>query len=70
MIGYDDKTFCISPGCKNRCGRKLTPEIERLANEWWVNSCGGNEDSAPIACAYFCGGKEEAEEDNAGDYNA
>lgn len=53
MICYRDTTFCVSPNCQNKCGRKLTPEIQAAARRWW-----GGED-APIAVAYFCGEPEE-----------
>ena len=46
MICYKDKTFCtFHKECKEgkECGRALTPEVKRVAREWW-----GNE-KAPIA---------------------
>jgi hypothetical protein len=45
---YRDTTFCVSSGCKNKCGRQLTNEIQQAAYEWW----GGR--NAPIAIAEFC----------------
>lgn len=48
MICYRDMTFCVSPHCKNKCGRKLTGEIVAAARRWW----GGPD--APIATAKFC----------------
>lgn len=55
MICYRDETFCVSPKCKNKCGRKLTPEIIEAARRWW----GG--DDAPIAVAKFCENEDENE---------
>jgi hypothetical protein len=52
MICYKDKTFCVSPSCTNKCGRKLTPEIKEAAQKWW-----GMEGEAPIAISCFCGGE-------------
>ncbi len=42
---YLDKTFCVSEGCKNKCGRKLTPEIEKEAEI---------EGEVLFSCADFC----------------
>lgn len=53
MMCYLDKTFCVSPQCENKCHRKLTPEIEKAADEWW----GKGENKAPIAVSYLCGGE-------------
>jgi hypothetical protein len=53
MMCYLDKTFCASPHCENKCGRKLTPEILKAADKWW----GKGEGEAPIAMSYFCGGE-------------
>lgn len=55
MISYKDKTFCVSPDCENKCGRKLTSKIESDAKKWW-----GGED-APISVGYFCGEPKEKE---------
>jgi hypothetical protein len=49
MLCYLDKTFCISPNCENKCGRKLTEEIIADANKWW-----GKPSGAPIAMSSFC----------------
>jgi hypothetical protein len=62
MIGFRDTTFCVSPDCQNKCGRKLTKEIIKQAEEWW-----GNED-APIAVSCFCGGELEDTLKNDDDY--
>ena len=48
MMGYRDMTFCVSENCQNKCGRKLTKEIEEAAKEWW------GEDNPPIAVGNFC----------------
>lgn len=44
MICYQDKTFCISENCKNKCGRQLTQEIKD----------GARDAGLPIAVASFC----------------
>lgn len=53
MICYKDMTFCVSPNCTNKCGRKLTEEIKKEAEKWW----GGPD--APICVSYFCGESDE-----------
>ncbi len=50
MICYRDMTFCVSPDCTNKCGRKLTAEIKEAAIRWW------GDDTVPIAMGCFCGG--------------
>lgn len=47
-ICFKDKTFCQSPNCKNKCGRKMT-EVEKKQLE-----------SNPMAVCYgyFCGDPE------------
>ena len=45
MQCFRDQTFCVSPNCKNDCGRQLTLEIRLAAS-------GAN---LPISTAYFCG---------------
>ena len=56
MMCYRDTTFCISPNCQNKCGRKLTDEIRAAAERWW-NPSGdpAKANQAPIAVSYFCG---------------
>lgn len=41
-----DKTFCSSPNCKNKCGRKMTEEQQKfaLSHQFY-----------PISYGYFCG---------------
>lgn len=48
MMCYQDRTFCITPGCV--CGNALTDDIRAAAVKWW-----GSED-APIAVARRCEG--------------
>lgn len=59
MIYYRDDTFCVSPGCEDACGRKLTPEVLAGAKAWWAGWWAGDEDGpphdAPVAVSYFCG---------------
>lgn len=50
MICFRDETFCVSPGCVNACGRKLTPGVVAAAAAWWGS------DDAPVAVGWFCGG--------------
>ena len=44
MLCYKDKTFCNSPNCENKCGRKLTYEDVLAANSLGI----------PISGANFC----------------
>ena len=53
MMCYKDRTYCISKGCQNKCGRKLTDLVKEGAERWW-----GSKD-APIAVAEFCDAKGE-----------
>lgn len=48
---FRDTTFCSSPNCKNKCGRKLTEQDKEAARKWW------GKDGAPIAYADFCDDK-------------
>lgn len=54
MICYRDKTFCRSPGCQNKCGRKLTDKIREEARKWWLQVTKGREEDAPICTGEFC----------------
>jgi len=45
MISYKDKTFCASPKCENKCGRKLTMEQKMEVHRNKIDVC----------YAYFCG---------------
>lgn len=49
MISMGDRTFCSSPNCQNKCGRKLTDDLILLFTKQW-----GNE-NFPVAMANFCG---------------
>jgi hypothetical protein len=53
MICYRDRTYCGSPNCENKCGRKLTDEVKEGAKKWWGS------DNAPIAISNFCDEKGE-----------
>ena len=44
MICYMDRSFCISPNCENKCGRKLTDEVRD----------GARRKRLPICTGYFC----------------
>jgi len=61
MICYKDTAFCVTPGC--RCARKLTPEVVKAAERWWINS-GGKREETPIATGEFCDGSKEADTPN------
>lgn len=50
MFSYKDRSFCASPNCENKCGRKIT-DFERAQ---------ANELNVPIAWGYFCDIPEEA----------
>lgn len=41
-------TYCVSPHCVNKCGRKFTPRIQAAARRWWGS------DDAPIEYAKLC----------------
>ncbi len=49
---YRDKTYCASPNCNNKCGRKISPEIKEIlaADKYGRTSY-----------AYFCGELEVKE---------
>ena len=51
MMCYADRTFCASPHCQNKCGRKMPEEVRNEAKNSGLH----------IAWAYFCGeeGSEE-----------
>ena len=57
-MSYKDKTYCGSPHCENKCGRKLSEEQKR---ELAMLSDAGYW-SAQVSYAYFCG--EPEKEDN------
>ena len=41
---YKDKTFCVSPGCKNKCHRKMTDEESKEVNMYDI----------PVSMSGFC----------------
>lgn len=45
LICYKDRAFCVSKNCKNECGRQLTREDVREAQEY----------DLPISIGLFCG---------------
>lgn len=49
-----DRTFCGSPGCKGKCGRQWTPELEARAAEWWKSPKNPTGEGAPVAFSDFC----------------
>lgn len=57
MIPFKDRTYCASPKCKNKCGRKMTKreeeKLERMREENWI--------SVGVSQGYFCGEPEEDE---------
>lgn len=56
MICYMDRTWCASPNCQNKCGRKMTDEDHERALAWW----GGAD--YPVSMSYFCGGEDVLDE--------
>ena len=51
---YRDEIYCASPNCKNKCGRKMSPEIEYLLKQ---------DKYRRASYAYFCGEPEEVSEE-------
>lgn len=49
MITFKDKTYCMSPNCKNECGRKMTEKEKREAEN----------QELLVAYAYFCDNHKE-----------
>lgn len=49
MICYQDRLYCVTPGCQ--CERALTDEVKAAARRWWGS------DNPPIAVAYLHGGE-------------
>lgn len=60
-MSYLDKTFCASPHCENKCGRKLTDYQKQDSGML----CEAGDSSGLICYAYFCGEptKEGIEDD-------
>ena len=49
---FKDKTFCASPGCDNKCGRKMTSkEKSQLMG---LRKMHPSKDF-PVSYGYFCG---------------
>lgn len=48
---YKDRTFCGSPHCENKCGRKMT-ELEMAKQKAFFAAQGF---SIPVSYSYFCG---------------
>ena len=45
-MSFKDTTFCASPNCENKCGRKISDiDMSFLKGHSWL----------PVAYAYFCG---------------
>ena len=58
MQCYNDKTYCASPDCSNKCGRMLTEQIKREAAFHGV----------PLCLGYFCGYVSVKDEDTTKEY--
>jgi hypothetical protein len=54
-MSFKDKTFCASPNCKNKCGRKMT-ENEK---DQYIQMVSRLHFSIPVSYAYFCVEPEE-----------
>jgi hypothetical protein len=54
-MSFKDKTFCASPGCTGKCGRKMT-HTERSQLRGITKMIGK---AYPVAYAYFCGEPNE-----------
>ena len=50
---YRDRTYCMSPNCKNECGRKMSEEVRQLL---------AKDEHGRTAYAYFCGEPDKEEE--------
>lgn len=55
MICYKDRAFCSRPLNECTCAdfRKITPEVDAAAKEWWR----GMEGDPPFCVAELCVGK-------------
>lgn len=49
MITYRDMTFCVNKECTKECKRRLTPQIEKEAEQFGL----------PLAIAEFMCNKED-----------
>ena len=52
---YRDKTYCMSPNCENKCGRKMSKEVEELLKA---------DKYGRTSYAYFCSEPETKEVKN------
>lgn len=50
-MSYKDTTYCASPTCTNKCGRKPSDELMRMQQEH-LNTYGQH---LPLWWSYFCG---------------
>lgn len=48
MLCFRGRTFCASPGCKNKCGAKPPATIKADAERWW------GKPNQPISWAWYC----------------
>lgn len=64
MMCYRDMTFCRARCAVVDCQRRLSPEVERAAREWW-----GDEGEPPIATADYSAVCEDFEPDDGGEEN-
>lgn len=48
MICFRDTTYCSSPTCQDKCGRKPPEDLEAQVLRWWGKPGG------PVAYADFC----------------
>lgn len=56
-MSYLDKTFCASPGCQNKCGRKMTDEErKKLDDQPWK---GIDHPNHWVSYGYFCEQEEQ-----------
>ncbi len=51
-MSFKDITYCVSPNCKNECGRAMTHEQKQELKELAFR---GFAASSMVSCAYFCG---------------
>ena len=46
---YKDRTWCASPNCLNKCGRRMSGEDKNIVKrDGWL-----------VSYSYFCGGEAE-----------
>jgi hypothetical protein len=54
---YKDRTYCASPDCNNKCGRKMT-NMEIAHHKAFFAQHGYD---IPVSYGYFCDKKEQKE---------